>query len=283
MTDYPATDCPCCGGSVERSGRSSRLVYCSAACRRRAKDRRRYRNRQDRAQRSSYAVKPSGCLKCEAPITQPRTSMRLYCDQCSTGDHPRVCVDCECTFRKWQGWKHPGAAGARCHPCYLDYTRRRQTPGAVGQPRRRRMTDREYISNTLNRHPWHQALSQLRSCKRLQQMRAQVLSEETHCHICGDEVDMSLPGTHVDGPTIDHLIPVGTPQGIWHIFDRRLVRLAHRRCNCTDGNRIQRRIERERQSLALAGRWLGAHLNGGGAECRGLMTSDGTTPSSARP
>lgn len=127
--------------------------------------------------------------------------------------------------------------------------------------RRVGLSDEQYIRATLDRHDDLKAAVQvLRSSTRLQRLRAAVMAEETHCHICGDEIDRSLPGTHVDGPTLEHLIPVRTPEGIWHIFSRDHVALAHRRCNCGEGDRIQRGMERERVALSQAARWIGAQL-----------------------
>jgi hypothetical protein len=44
----------------------------------------------------------------------------------------KPCVDCLEPFERWCAWKHPGSASARCRPCYLAYTRRRQTPSPRG-------------------------------------------------------------------------------------------------------------------------------------------------------
>lgn len=65
-------------------------------------------------------------------------------------------------------------------------------------------------------------------------LRKQVIGEETHCHRCGQPVLRALPGTHPLGPTVDHLIPrsKGGPK-----YDRSNLRLAHRRCNLTAGDR----------------------------------------------
>lgn len=58
-------------------------------------------------------------------------------------------------------------------------------------------------------------------------IRAQVIAEESHCGICGLPVDKTLPGTHPDGPTVDHIIRRrdGGPNA------RSNYRLAHQRCN----------------------------------------------------
>lgn len=53
------------------------------------------------------------------------------------------------------------------------------------------------------------------------------------CHICHRLVDMSLPGMHPKGPTIEHIIPVS--HGGTNAPSN--VVLAHRRCNQSRGNR----------------------------------------------
>jgi len=64
-------------------------------------------------------------------------------------------------------------------------------------------------------------------------LRARVLREETHCWLCGGEVDRTLP-PHLSGsPEVDEVIPVslgGDP------LDRSNCRLAHRLCNIRRGN-----------------------------------------------
>lgn len=67
-----------------------------------------------------------------------------------------------------------------------------------------------------------------RNGHRRNQLRARVLREETHCAICGDEVDTSLPHGLPESPEVDELLPVsrgGDP------LDRDNCRLTHRRCN----------------------------------------------------
>lgn len=59
-------------------------------------------------------------------------------------------------------------------------------------------------------------------------LRAKVLREESHCHLCGLPVDKTLPHGLPASPEVDELIPVvlgGSP------FDRGNCRLAHRWCN----------------------------------------------------
>ncbi|AHB31611.1 HNH endonuclease [Arthrobacter phage vB_ArS-ArV2] len=65
-------------------------------------------------------------------------------------------------------------------------------------------------------------------------IRARVLREETHCWLCGKEVDKTLPHGQPGSPEVDEINPVskgGSP------FDRKNCRLAHRLCNQKRGNR----------------------------------------------
>lgn len=57
--------------------------------------------------------------------------------------------------------------------------------------------------------------------------RAAVLREEHDCWLCGKPVDKTLPGTHPNGPSIDHLTR-RTDGGTNH---RTNLRLAHLHCN----------------------------------------------------
>lgn len=62
--------------------------------------------------------------------------------------------------------------------------------------------------------------------------RAWVLDTYTHCWLCLHPVDLTLPGTHPDGPSVDHVVPLskgGDP------LDRGNLRLAHLRCNSSRG------------------------------------------------
>jgi hypothetical protein len=72
-----------------------------------------------------------------------------------------------------------------------------------------------------------------RNGHRRRQLRAQVLAEETHCGICGQPVDVSLPAGLPESPEVDEIQPVslgGDP------LDRNGCRLTHRRCNQRRGN-----------------------------------------------
>lgn len=59
-------------------------------------------------------------------------------------------------------------------------------------------------------------------------LRTRVLREETHCGICGEEVDKTIPTPDPMSPEIDEIQPIslgGDP------LDRKNCRLVHRECN----------------------------------------------------
>lgn len=63
---------------------------------------------------------------------------------------------------------------------------------------------------------------------RRRQLRARVLREETHCGICGEHVDKTLPTPDPFSAEIDEITPIkhgGDP------LDRNNCQLAHRICN----------------------------------------------------
>lgn len=72
---------------------------------------------------------------------------------------------------------------------------------------------------------------------RRNKVRAQVLSEETHCYRCGQPVDVTLPAGFPDSPECDEVVPValgGNP------YDRANCRLSHRLCNQRAGAALSR-------------------------------------------
>ena len=74
-----------------------------------------------------------------------------------------------------------------------------------------------------------------RSGGRWRKLRGVVLDEETHCGICGGEVDKGTPGTAKWGPVVDHILPLATHPHL--AYTRSNVQLAHRHCNGRKGSR----------------------------------------------
>lgn len=66
-------------------------------------------------------------------------------------------------------------------------------------------------------------------------VRAQVLREEDHCWLCGEQVDTKLKAGLPSSPEVDEILPVslgGNP------YDRTNCRLSHRLCNQQRGNKL---------------------------------------------
>lgn len=55
------------------------------------------------------------------------------------------------------------------------------------------------------------------------------------CLLCAKPIDLALPGTHPDGPTLEHLIPVSRGGHPYHPGN---LHASHLRCNSSRGNRL---------------------------------------------
>lgn len=76
---------------------------------------------------------------------------------------------------------------------------------------------------------------------RRRQLRARILATETHCALCGDPVDRTIPTPHPMSPEVDEIIPVslgGDP------LARSNTQLTHRICNIRKGNGVNRKPTR---------------------------------------
>ena len=63
-------------------------------------------------------------------------------------------------------------------------------------------------------------------------LRAEVAGEETHCWLCGEWIDYSLPAFHDRSYELDHVVPKS--KGGEDV--RANVRASHRECNQDRGN-----------------------------------------------
>ena len=89
-----------------------------------------------------------------------------------------------------------------------------------------------------------------RSSRRYRTLRAQYIADHQGapalCALCATPVDTTLPGTHPDGPTVEHGVPVRQLRRMAHDWDH-LVALtcdtstwsgiAHKRCQDAQGAR----------------------------------------------
>lgn len=64
--------------------------------------------------------------------------------------------------------------------------------------------------------------------------RAQIRRGKPDCHICGEEIDYTLPYLHPYEFVVDHVIPID--RGGRDTLDNKAA--AHRSCNRTKGNKL---------------------------------------------
>jgi hypothetical protein len=166
--------------------------------------------------------------------------------------HVRRCIGCNEIYTPWNRYKHPGAAGPRCQPCYLAYQRDRYQPKS------------RTVRASAPLVPGTRPGSGNRLWRALQ---ADVLATETHCGICHQWVDKSLHHYDPMSPTIDHIEPVSYGGG----HERANLRLAHRACNADAG----RALPPVREVLLRAGLWMSERMNetaGHSAETAGKIS-----------
>lgn len=87
---------------------------------------------------------------------------------------------------------------------------------------------------------------------RRNKLRARVLREETHCWLCGQEVDTKLGPGLPASPEVDEIIPVskgGSP------YERKNTRLAHRLCNQKRGNKPPHKTPGPAPELTTSRAW----------------------------
>lgn len=69
--------------------------------------------------------------------------------------------------------------------------------------------------------------------------RARCLNASNICGICGDTIDMTLSGRHLDGPTVNHKVPMslgGAPLDVDNLEP------AHNRCNSGQRERVTKPV-----------------------------------------
>ena len=76
------------------------------------------------------------------------------------------------------------------------------------------------------------------------------------CAECRELVDLSLPGTHPRGPSVDHLVPLaaGGPELVEH---GAVLRLTHAACNSAKENRRRAQRRRQQRGCSRAGTTTG--------------------------
>jgi 5-methylcytosine-specific restriction endonuclease McrA len=245
-------NCLVCGTEVEASTRGRARKFCSKEC-----------SRLSRRKLPSETL----CWFCRAELPKKETAgfPQRYCDRvCAskfrveqkkqTRDLSGVCVNCNVVFiGKKQNLRYCSASCRAEGNLQKSLTRREverknkpdfkeQDCGWCGLiilvPYRRGM---------VNKYHDHCAIQARRAYNRIKSVRRQgaktdkwitheeiALRDNHICHICGDQVDMSLPRTSKLGATLDHVIPIS--KGGLDSLDN--LKLAHWICNIRKSDRI---------------------------------------------
>ena len=249
MTTIQTLTCPHCQQQFEFIPTNNRRKYCSDKCKRQAnqvpedaESRKRYLNspkgkamakRKDERYRQSSKgqanyktnlnqkrlhtlVTRKPCLSCLKPI--PLGSKKFCSRECQRFNSMlfklpknailRKCQECNCDsyFRQRYCSSKCRSKAQRRTETYKSYKR--------AQSRKRRARKR----NAHNETVYLQVIAQ---------------RDKYKCHICRRNVKMNLDNTDKYSPTMDHLIPLSL--GGDHTYAN--IRLAHRTCNSSKGNR----------------------------------------------
>jgi endogenous inhibitor of DNA gyrase (YacG/DUF329 family) len=205
------TACAECGGPVAQESLGRPRRYCSDPCKQRVGNRAQNRRRlpaPKQAERqcaycgTTFPPKRRDQVYCEARCTRNASQMRRYRNEPLRQGvtFERLCVECGQFFTAKKCNAKWCSKICRIRTCRRDESRRR-APGAGASL----YADREIFE----RDGWI-------------------------CQICVQPVDPTVPRTHPDGATIDHVVPLsrGGPD------TRDNVVTAHWRCNRDKSNRI---------------------------------------------
>lgn len=211
---------------------------------------------------------PHLCIDCGFEFPQGTHRGRKRCETCRDS-HLREQWRVKSRKKYAAGKQHKGKCGVCGKPVNISRSSRKiptchdcrragkseawQTCVKCGKSYRRRNKEQKYCSQRCFHGPPDPRRNQ-RNCaaKAARKRKAFVelvdpmtLFERDRwiCHLCKRKVRKDLPGSHLDGPTIDHIIPLS--KGGEHSYAN--TALAHRKCNCLKGDRA---VE---EQLALVG------------------------------
>lgn len=244
-------ECVWCGSSFGVARTTTRNKYCSSVCRK--------ASAQAAFVARKFAERPTKCAECgvdfqQNPVGRPR---RFCSDACKirTANRrqrrtwlplmqpaERPCAHCGTVFLaksrdriycydKWCAqaayYARKGSSAQRlvkehdvtCDGCGTKF---------VGKHPSARWCSKACA----NRHWGAVRARQRRASSTANYTDLQVFQRDAwRCHICGEQVDWTLPRTHPDGATIDHLVPISRG-GVDELAN---VATAHWRCNLAKG------------------------------------------------
>lgn len=88
-----------------------------------------------------------------------------------------------------------------------------------------------------------------RSGRPWERLKALVYGEETHCWVCREYVDQRLHHNDRRARSVDHVIPRWRRPDLAYV--RSNLRLAHRGCNSSRGNRERARASTDRGRISV--------------------------------
>jgi 5-methylcytosine-specific restriction endonuclease McrA len=215
----PCLDCGGPAGATPKGRPARRCADCIVA-RRRRYDLERYHSDPRRRQ---YDLERNARRYDGERVHHPSPAEGRQCMTCQRGiDHLRVDAQ---------------ACGEFCRSWWREFDRRSGAFGCVECGGRRPLQKR--LCDTCREENRRSAIRRKNYRRRAARGRgrytmAGVAARDHHvCHLCEGTVDMRLPGTDPNGPTIDHLVPISNGG----VDSPDNVALAHRACNVSRGAR----------------------------------------------
>ena len=248
--------CQQCQQQFEFIPTNNRRKYCSVKCKRNAnqvpedaESRKRYLNSpkgKAMAKRKMAKYYQSGTYKERTQSSEYRKRSKQYAKQrlqtIKQNRKPRPCLICEDAL--------PFGRKKFCSDLCIEFDNRIRRPAKIHILRRcPRCKEPKQFSGTycskdcylqsdqgklITRRGRHLRRARMRNAY-IEQVDPSVIAERDKykCHICRKRVNMNLEYTHKYSATMDHLIPLSL--GGDHTYAN--MRLAHRTCNSSKGNR----------------------------------------------
>src|SRR6266511_603547 len=203
--------CAECGGAIVQPDRGRPRRYCSMKCNARVQNRRMNRRRLPLA---DPLPTPRDCAHCGTAFT-PKRRDQIYCYNESAAPY--------CAVLAYQARRRAGEPlrqveqQLRCQECGSEFTAFKSNARWCSQKCKNRNTSRVMSRRRVAATPGRTPYTDLEIFER----------DGWRCHLCRKKVKKSVPRTHPDGATIDHLVPIS----LGGVDEPANVATAHWRCN----------------------------------------------------
>lgn len=213
-----ASECEICGVAIEQPRIGRPRTKCSKACRTKAYENKRKSSLRAAEPNRIFAGSICSCQHCSASFQAVRHDQKF----------------CSANCRQKAQWDRLARSGVNrsavwfgdCADCGQLIAVRHSSVVGVKICRKCRVARNRTINSRKN-HERRSAGVLTVSVDDLARR------DGSRCNLCNKQIDMSLPGSHKFGPTIDHLLPVS----MGGTNDAANLALAHRTCNTIRGNR----------------------------------------------